>query len=106
VLFYRLIWPAAPKAAWWITLLVFLLGPIRSETGNGMEMSLLCLLVLGIMVLLRDDDGRRWKAVAVLAALVLVVKVLLAGLVALNLVAMLLAVVAVLLLLGGMQPLP
>jgi hypothetical protein len=70
VLFYRLIWPAAPKAAWWITLLVFLLGPIRSETGNGMEMSLLCLLVLGIMVLLRDDDGRHWKAVAILAALV------------------------------------
>lgn len=70
VLFYRLIWPAVPRAAWWITLLVFLLGPIRSETGNGMEMSLLCLIVLAILVLLRDDDGRRWQAAALLAALV------------------------------------
>lgn len=70
VLFYRLIRPAAPWAAWWITLLVFLLGPIRSETGNGMEMSLLCLVVLGILVLLRDDDGRHWVSLAVLAALV------------------------------------
>lgn len=70
VLFHRLIWPSAPKAAWWITLLVFLLGPIRSETGNGMEMSLLCLIVLGILMLLRDDDGRRWQAAALLAALV------------------------------------
>lgn len=70
VLFYRLIWPAVPRAAWWITLLVFLLGPVRSETGNGMEMSLLCLIVLGILVLLRDDDGRYWQATALLAALV------------------------------------
>jgi len=70
VLFYRLIRPAAPWAAWWITLLVFLLGPIRSETGNGMEMSLLCLVVLGILILLRDDDGRRWVSLAALAALV------------------------------------
>lgn len=70
VLFYRLIRPAAPGAAWWITLLVFLLGPVRSETGNGMEMSLLCLVVLGILVLLQQDDGHRWKAVAASAALV------------------------------------
>lgn len=70
VLFYRLIQPAAPKAAWWITVLVFLLGPIRAETGNGMEMSLLCLVVLGILLLLRDDDGSRWPGVAALAALV------------------------------------
>ena len=70
VLFYRLIRPAAPGAAWWITLLVFLLGPIRSETGNGMEMSLLCLVVLGILVLLQDDDGRYWWSLALLAALV------------------------------------
>jgi hypothetical protein len=70
VLFYRLIRPAAPGAAWWVTLLVFLLGPVRSETGNGMEMSLLCLVVLGIMVLLQRDDGRRWISLAVLAALV------------------------------------
>ncbi len=70
VVFYRLIRPAAPRAAWWITVLVFLLGPIRAETGNGMEMSLLCLVVLGILLLLRDDDGRRWPAVAALAALV------------------------------------
>jgi hypothetical protein len=46
------------------------------------------------------------EQIAVLAAQEHLVKVLLAGLVALNLVAMLLAVVAVLLLLGGMQPLP
>jgi len=70
VLFYRLIRPAAPRAAWWITLLVFLLGPIRSETGNGMEMTLLCLVVLGIMVLLRDADDRYWKSLALLAAIV------------------------------------
>jgi len=69
VLFYRLIQPAAPTAAWWITVLVFLLGPIRAETGNGMEMSLLCLVVLGILLLLRDD-GSRWPGVAALAALV------------------------------------
>jgi hypothetical protein len=66
--FYRLIRPSAPGAAWWITLLVFLLGPVRSETGYGMEMSLLCLVVLGVMALLRKGDG--WKAVAALAALV------------------------------------
>lgn len=70
VLFYRLIRPAAPQAAWWITLLVFLLGPIRSETGNGMEMSLLCLVVLGILTLLREDDGRHWRSLALLAALI------------------------------------
>lgn len=70
VLFYRLIRPAAPGAAWWITLLVFLLGPIRAETGNGMEMSLLCLVVLSILVLLRDDDGTNWAGLAALAALV------------------------------------
>lgn len=69
VLFYRLIQLAAPTAAWWITVLVFLLGPIRAETGNGMEMSLLCLVVLGILLLLRDD-GSRWPGVAALAALV------------------------------------
>lgn len=70
VLFYRLVGPAAPRAAWWITVLVFLLGPIRAETANGMEMSLLCLVVLGIVVLLRDGDGRHWPGLAVLAALV------------------------------------
>ena len=70
VLFYRLIRPSVPAAAWWITVLVFLLGPIRSETGNGMEMSLLCLVVLGILFLLRDDDGRHWGSLALLAALV------------------------------------
>ena len=70
VLFYRLIRPSAPQAAWWITLLVFLLGPIRSETGNGMEMSLLCLIVLGILTLLREDDGRQWRVLALLAALI------------------------------------
>jgi len=70
VLLYRLVRPFAQAAAWWITLLVFLLGPVRSETGNGMEMSLLCLVVLGIMTLLRTDEDRRWKAVALLAAMV------------------------------------
>lgn len=70
VLFYRLVGPAAPRAAWWLTVLVFLLGPLRSETGNGMEMSLLCLVVLGIVVLLRDGGSRRWLTLAVLAALV------------------------------------
>lgn len=70
VLFFRLIRPSAPRAAWWITLLVFLLGPIRSETGNGMEMALLSLLVLGIVTLLRTDDGRYWPATAMLAAVV------------------------------------
>lgn len=70
VIFYRLVQPAAPRAAWLITVLVFLLGPIRAETGNGMEMSLLCLVVLGMLLLLRDDDGRHWSGVAALAALV------------------------------------
>jgi len=70
VLFYRLVQPAVPRAAWWITLLVFLLGPVRSETGNGMEMSLLCLVVLGILTALRDDDGRYKWVLAALAALV------------------------------------
>lgn len=70
VVFYQLIRPAAPHAAWWITVLVFLLGPIRAETGNGMEMSLLCLVVLGLVLLLRDDGGRCWPGVAALAALV------------------------------------
>lgn len=70
VLFHRLIRRSAPSAAWWITVLVFVLGPIRSETGNGMEMSLLCLVIVGIMVFLADGDRRRWIPVAVLAGLV------------------------------------
>ena len=70
VLFYRLIRPNVPGMAWWITVLVFLLGPARAETGNGMEMSLLCLVVLGILLWLRDDDDRHWLFVAALAAVV------------------------------------
>lgn len=70
VLFYRLIAPAVPRAAFWITVVVFLLGPLRAETGDGMEMSLLCLVVLAVVTLLRDDDGRHWQWLALLAALV------------------------------------
>lgn len=69
-LFFRLIQPAGLRIAWWVTLLVFLLGPVRSETGNGMEMSLLCVVVLGIMLLLRSDDARRWIWLSALAALI------------------------------------
>jgi len=69
-LVFQLIRPAGLRVAWWITLLVFLLGPLRSETGNGMEMSLLCVVVLGIMLLLRADGGRYWGWVAALAALI------------------------------------
>ena len=70
VLFHRLIGRTVPGAAWWITVMVFVLGPIRSETGNGMEMSLLCLLIMAIMVLLDAGDGRRRLMVAALVALV------------------------------------
>jgi hypothetical protein len=71
------------------------LHQLAAAVGQG-QVQVVYLAVLVVVV----------EQIAVLAALVLVVKVLLAGLVALNLVAMLLAVAAVLLLLGGMQPLP
>lgn len=70
VVLYRFIRPAAPEVPVDHRAGVPA-GADRAEIGNGMEMSLLgSLVVLGILLLLRDDDGSRWPAVAALAALV------------------------------------
>lgn len=70
ILLYRLIRPSAPAAAWWISLATMLLGPFRAETANGMEMTLLCVVVLGIMNLLQDSDEQPLGGLALLTAVV------------------------------------
>jgi hypothetical protein len=56
VLFYRLVRSSTPpRMAWGISLIILLLGPFRAETGNGMEMTLLCVVMLGIMNSIRDS---------------------------------------------------
>ena len=58
VLLYRLIRPYAPAAAWWIAFVLMMLGPFRTETTNGMEMTLLCVVVLGIVNLIQRGRAR------------------------------------------------
>lgn len=70
VLLYRLIRPSAPGLAWWISLITLLLGPFRAETANGMEMTLLCVLILGIMNLIRDSDEQPLRGLVIVSAVV------------------------------------
>jgi len=70
VLLYRLIRPSVPVAAWWISLVTLLLGPFRGETANGMEMTLLSVVVIGIMLLIRERDNQSLWGGAALSALV------------------------------------
>lgn len=80
VLLYRLIRPSIPAAAaWWISFLVLVLGPFRTETANGMEMTLLCLVVLGMMNLLRDRGNQPLWGLAALAAAVPLIRLEAAG---------------------------
>lgn len=79
VLLYRLIRPSAPALAWWIAFLALMLGPFRTETANGMEMTLLCLVVLGMLNLISDDDDQPLVGVIVLAALVPLIRLEAAG---------------------------
>ena len=70
VLLYRLILPSVPRLAWWISLITLLLGPFRAETANGMEMTLACVVVLGIIYHIRDGDEQPLFGAATLAAIV------------------------------------
>jgi hypothetical protein len=47
-----------------------LLGPFRAETANGMEMTLLCVVVLAAMLALRDCDRQPLWGLAMLSAVV------------------------------------
>ena len=79
VLLYRLILPSAPRAAWWIGFVTLLLGTFRTETANGMEMTLLCLAVLGIMTLIQDRREQPVFGLVALAAIVPFVRLEAAG---------------------------
>ncbi len=79
VLLYRLLRPAAPVAAWWIAFLALLLGPFRTETANGMEMTLLCVLILGMVTLIRDKKDQPLTGLVTLAAVVPLVRLEAAG---------------------------
>lgn len=79
VLLYRLILPFAPAAAWWISFLALLMGQFRTETANGMEMTLLCVVVLGIVCLLRDRADQSLWGLAALAAAVPFIRLEAAG---------------------------
>lgn len=79
VLLYRLIQPSVPAVAWWIAFLSLMLGPFRTETANGMEMTLLCLVVLGILNLIRDDERQPLAGVVALSALVPLIRLEAAG---------------------------
>jgi hypothetical protein len=70
VLLYRLIRPSAPGSAWWMCFVAMLLGPLRAETANGMEMTLLCVVVLAIMLALRDCHRQPLWGLAVLSAVI------------------------------------
>lgn len=67
VLLYRILLPSVPTLAFWISLVALLLGPVRGETANGMEMTLLCVVVLGLVATLRDE-GRQALLPATLLA--------------------------------------
>ena len=79
VLLYRLILPSAPRAAWWIGFLTLLLGAFRTETANGMEMTLLCVVVLGMMTLLQDRREQPVFGLVALAAIVPLIRLEAAG---------------------------
>lgn len=79
VLLHRLIAPYTPTAAWWIALLTLLLGPFRTETANGMEMTLLCVVVLAIMCLIRDGRNQPLAGVLLLTAAVPLIRLEAAG---------------------------
>lgn len=79
VLLYRLLAPTVPGVAWWIALLTLFLGPFRTETANGMEMTLLCVVVLGMISLLRDDRRQPVLGLVALAAVVPLVRLEAAG---------------------------
>jgi hypothetical protein len=79
VLLYRLIRPHAPAAAWWIAFFAMMLGPFRTETANGMEMTLLCVVVLAAMSLIRDDERQPLLGLTVLTAVVPVIRLEAAG---------------------------
>jgi hypothetical protein len=70
LLLYRLILPSVPQYAWAISFLVLLLGAFRSETANGMEMTLLGVVVLGILNTMNGTGGSKSIRIALLAALV------------------------------------
>lgn len=79
VLLYRLVRPSAPAAAWWIAFLALILGPFRTETANGMEMTLLCVVVLGILCLIRDQEDQPLFGLIALSAVVPLVRLEAAG---------------------------
>jgi len=79
VLLYRLVRPSAPAAAWLIAFLALILGPFRTETANGMEMTLLCVVVLWIMCFIRDQKDQPLLGLMLLSAVVPLVRFEAAG---------------------------
>lgn len=79
VLLYRLVLPHAGRAAWWVAFGALMLGAFRTETANGMEMTLLCVVVLGMIALIREDGDHRLIGVTALAAAVPMVRLEAAG---------------------------
>lgn len=88
VLIYRMILPSVPTLAFWISLAAVLLGPVRGETANGMEMTLLCVLVLALVATLRDTASQPLLPAMALAAAVPWVRLEAAGYVIVGAVAL------------------